>query len=240
LQALEPDHYATLGLDRCCTDAQIRAAYRVLARQFHPDLNNSSLESVTRTQALNVAYEILSNPELRKEHDHQLAATATRRKSPGSKLAHNISQDVHLRLEEFFRGAVRDVRVNDLGNPSGVETYELKVPPETAVGTRFRLRRDVGGAVILRALAMPHFQYKVRGADLRCDLKINFRKAALGGEEILTSPAGNRLQVKFPAGIARGEIVRISGEGMPKARGGRGDLLLRIMYQPEVRVSRRA
>jgi DnaJ-class molecular chaperone len=38
--------------------------------------------------------------------------------------------------------------------------------------------------------------------------------------------------------VKRGEIIRIAGEGMPKLRGGRGDLLVRISYRPEVRVTR--
>ncbi len=47
------NHYTTLGLDRHCTAAQIRAAYRALARQHHPDLNPDSPAAVTRTQRLN-------------------------------------------------------------------------------------------------------------------------------------------------------------------------------------------
>jgi DnaJ-class molecular chaperone len=44
--------------------------------------------------------------------------------------------------------------------------------------------------------------------------------------------------VQIPRGVGRNEIVRVPGEGLPKPRGGRGDLLVRITYRPEVRVSR--
>jgi DnaJ-class molecular chaperone len=44
--------------------------------------------------------------------------------------------------------------------------------------------------------------------------------------------------VPIPAHISRGEVLRLRGEGLPKPRGGRGDLLIRITYRPEVRVSR--
>ena len=50
---------------------------------------------------------------------------------------------------------------------------------------------------------------------------------------------GTRLRVPIPRGVARGEIIRISGEGLPKPRGGRGDLLVRITYRVEVRVTPR-
>lgn len=233
------NHYTTFGLDSDCTAEQIRAAYRLLAKQHHPDVNAGSREAVARTQALNAAYETLNDPERRRQHDESLAQAAKAQRARSSGKLRNISRDVHLRLEEFFRGTTREVRVHDPGNSAGHETYELIVPSETAVGTRFRLRRPAGGMLIIRLLALPHFQFKVRGADLRCDLKISFQRAAQGGEEMVTGPMGNRLRLKIPAGIARGEIVRLPGEGLPKARGGRGDLLVRVMYQPEVRIARR-
>jgi DnaJ-class molecular chaperone len=43
--------------------------------------------------------------------------------------------------------------------------------------------------------------------------------------------------VQIPPGVARGEVLRIAGEGLPKSRGGRGDLLVRIVYTPEVRIT---
>ena len=48
LQTAPTNHYATLGLDRGCTPAQIRAAYRLLAKQQHPDLNPGSPAAVAR------------------------------------------------------------------------------------------------------------------------------------------------------------------------------------------------
>jgi DnaJ-class molecular chaperone len=49
---------------------------------------------------------------------------------------------------------------------------------------------------------------------------------------------GGTVRVEIPKGVARGEVLRIEGEGLPKARGGRGDLLVRIQYRPEVRITR--
>jgi curved DNA-binding protein CbpA len=139
LQRTKTNHYATLGLDRCCAPAQIRAAYRVQAKQQHPDLNPCSSAAVARTQGLNEAYKILSNPALRATHDRELDAP---KKSAGktrvAKNQNNLTRDVDLRLDDFLRGTKREVRVNDPANPYGVEIYELIIPPETAPGTRFR------------------------------------------------------------------------------------------------------
>jgi DnaJ-class molecular chaperone len=242
LQRAENDHYATLGLDRHCTLAQIRAAYRVLAKHHHPDLNPNSPAAVQRTQELNAAHETLCDPARRSAYNRELDAPKNSA-SPlrAAKIQRNISQDVHLRIEDFLRGTSRELRLNDPANPKGPEIYQLVVPPNTAPGTRFRLPRAepfAGGFIQLRVRALPGFRFKARGSDLRCDLKIKPNRAAQGGVEMIPGVTGAMLRVPIPRGVGRSEIVRLPGEGLPKPRGGRGDLLVRITYRPEVRVSR--
>lgn len=242
MQRTETNHYTTLGLDRRCAPAQIRAAYRVLAKQRHPDLNPGSSAAVARTQELNAAYKTLSDPSLRAAYDRELdAPKIPAARSCVAKIQRNLAQDVHLRLEDFLRGTKREVRISDPANPNGKEIYELVIPPGTAPGTRFRLPRNepfAGGFVQLRVKAQPDFRFKVRGSDLRCDLKIKPELAARGGAEMVRGLAGAKLRVQIPRGVSRGEIVRIAGEGLPRPRGGRGDLLVRITYRVEVRVRR--
>jgi curved DNA-binding protein len=244
LQPAESNHYAALGLDRRCTAEQIRAAYRVLAKQNHPDLNPTSSAASARTQTLNAAYEILSDPEQRAAYDRELnAPKQPAGKTRAGKFQQNISQDIHLRLEDFLRGTQCDVRVKDPANPNGAEIYQLVIPPETSPGTLFRLPRIgpfASGQVKLRVKASPNFRFKVRGSDLRCDLKIKPERAAQGGMEMIRGLTGAMLRVPIPRGVGRDQIIRLSGEGLPKARGGRGDLLVRINYRVEVRVSRAA
>ena len=242
MQRAETNHYATLGLDRHCTLAQIRAAYRLLAKQHHPDLNPDSPAAVQHTQELNAAYEILCDPERRSACDRELdVPKKPAAKTLAAKIARNISQDINLRLEDFLHGTTREVRVNDPANPNGAEIYELIIPPETAPGTRFRLPRAepfAGGFVQLRVKALPSFRFKVRGSDLRCDLKIKSERAVQGGTEMIHGLTGAMLRVQIPRGVGRNEIVRVPNEGLPKPRGGRGDLLVRITYRIEVRVTR--
>ena len=244
MQSSTPDHYATLGLDRRCTESQIRAAYRVLAKQHHPDVNGGARAAQARTQELNAAYEILSDPDRRQAYDTELS---TAKKSPvlkrTGKPSANLTQEVHLGILEFLRGTKLDVHVNDPGNPGGPETYELVIPPETAPGARFKISRhdsSGGGSVLVRVKAKPDFRFKVRGSDLRCDLKITFQRAQQGGMESLRSATGNALRVTIPKNVSSGEVIRLPGEGLPKTRGGRGDLLVRITYRPEIRITRSA
>ena len=237
-----PDHYATLGLHQRCTDAQIRAGYRVLAKQHHPDINGGSREALARTQELNAAYETLSDPERRAAYDAELAES---KKSSAPKrsgnLSSNVAKEVHLRLEEFLRGTKLEICVTDPANPNAPETYELIVPPDTAPGTRFKLLRTPPferGFVSVQVKARPDFRFKPRGSDLRCDLKIKPERAAQGGTELIRGIIGAMLRVPIPCGIGRNEIIRIPNEGLPKPRGGRGDLLVRITYRVEVCVRR--
>ncbi len=241
----DTDHYATLGLDRRCTLAQIRAAYRLLAKQHHPDVNGGTAEATERARELNAAHEVLSDPARRRAYDRALAERedVARPSTGGGRIERNVSQDANLRIEDFLRGATLSVRVNDPANPGGPEIYELVVPPGTAPGTRFRLPRSgpfAGGFVVVRVKAMPGFRFKARGSDLRCDLRISASRAAQGGTEVMPGPTGAPLRVSIPAGVSRAAVLRVPGEGLPKPRGGRGDLLVRITYRPEVRISRSA
>ena len=244
MESADLQHYATLGLDRRCTTAQIRAAYRVLSKKQHPDLNSGSPEAVAQMQTLNAAHETLSDPTRRRAYDRDLDAaevTVKTRERETARIERDISYEVRLRMEDFLRGATMEVRVNDPANPNGGEIFRLEVPPGTAPGARFRMARGepfAGGTVTVRVKAAPGFRFKARGSDLRCDLRINTRRATQGGTEMIQGITGAMLRVQIPPGAGRGAVVRISNEGLPKPRGGRGDLLVRITYRPEVRVTR--
>jgi DnaJ-class molecular chaperone len=244
LQRAEINHYATLGLDRSCTLAQIRTAYRLLAKQHHPDLNPGSPAAVATTQKLNSACEIPSDPARRLAYDREL--DAVKKSAPplrAGKLQRVIFRDVNLRIEEFLRGTEREVRIHDPANPHGPESYQFVVPPETAPGTRFRLPRNGPGAegfVQLRVRALPGFRFKVHRSDLRCDLRIKPERVAQGGVEMIPGATGAMIRVQIPRGVARGQILRLPSEGLPKPRGGRGDLLVRINYHIKVRIARQS
>jgi len=238
------NHYATLGLDRDCTLDDIRAAYRALAKMFHPDVNQTKTEAIARTQEINCAYTVLSNATRRRAYDEELEQTEKASlKKHTRPAAININQDIHVGIRDLIGGTTLTINVNDPARVSGAEAYDLEIPPETAPGARFRLKRIApfsSGFIQVRVKVRPDARFKARGSDLRCDLKINTRRATTGGSEQLRSPTGGLIMVKIPPHVGRHEIIRVSGEGLPKPRGGRGDLLVRICYRPEVRITRGA
>lgn len=236
-------HYETLGLDPSCTLAEIRAAYRRLAKRHHPDVNPGDADAVAILQRVNAAHEVLADPARRRAYDEeQNIDSAVRTDAPRGKIQRNLAQDVRLRIDEFFRGATIDLRVNDPGNPDGPEHYTFLMPADTAPGSRFRIARAgamAGGFITVRVKVSPGARFKAKGADLQCELRIPTQRAVNGGSEMIPAPDGRMLRIQIPAGVARGELLRIRGEGLPKPRGGRGDLLVKITYRPEVRIGRR-
>jgi DnaJ-class molecular chaperone len=85
---------------------------------------------------------------------------------------------------------------------------------------------------------MPGGRLKVKGSDVQCELRIPARRAKEGGREMTMGITGRPVRVQIPRGVARGESLRVPGEGLPKPHGGRGDLIVRVTYRPEVRVTR--
>jgi len=65
-------HYDLMNVSEGALDEVIRAAYRVLARRYHPDRNGNSSSSVERMQALNEAYDVLTDPVRRRQYDEML------------------------------------------------------------------------------------------------------------------------------------------------------------------------
>src|SRR5688572_29057828 len=63
------DYYATLGVTKASTEKEIKAAFRKLARKFHPDVNPGDKASESKFKEINEAYEVLGDPAKRKKYD---------------------------------------------------------------------------------------------------------------------------------------------------------------------------
>src|SRR6267378_3949870 len=63
------DYYKILGVERGATDAEIKSAFRKLARKHHPDVNPNNKDAERKFKEINEAYQVLSDPEKRKKYD---------------------------------------------------------------------------------------------------------------------------------------------------------------------------
>ncbi len=132
------DYYAALGVDPQASEAEIRQAFRRLARRFHPDLNPDSPEAEAKFREINEAYKVLADPQRRREYDQARRrlvpadvvegwvrirrrvfgalfggrpGSRTGFRTAGRSRGEDLEAEVELTLEEVFRGTVRNVEV---------------------------------------------------------------------------------------------------------------------------------
>src|SRR5208337_1180697 len=80
------DYYKTLGVDRKAGGAEIKSAYRKLARKFHPDVNPNNKDAEAKFKQLNEAYQVIGDAEKRKKYDEL-----------GADWEHGVSQEEMVR-----------------------------------------------------------------------------------------------------------------------------------------------
>lgn len=98
------DYYAMLEVPPTATTAEIRRAYRRLARKYHPDLNQQLPDNDRRIKRLNEAYAILSDPTSRAAYD------AARDKRQQRQPQRPIPQEPRMTWAEGFAGFVKELR----------------------------------------------------------------------------------------------------------------------------------
>jgi molecular chaperone DnaJ len=122
------------------------------------------------------------------------------------------------------------------GLASSLQRIEVKIPAGVESGTRIRVAGKGGpgangganGDLFLRVQVNRHPRFERRGDDLHIDVEVPVAEAALGGEVHVPSLKGKTLAVRIPAGTQSGKVFRLAGQGMPRQKGGYGDLLARV------------
>jgi DnaJ-class molecular chaperone len=189
--------YEALGVPRTASDDDIRAAYRKLAKKYHPDLNPGDKKAEERFKSISAANELLSDPEKRARFDRgEIDADGQERHerpyyrrhaegADGGKYANMGADDIGDIFADFFS--------NGGGGP----------------------------------------QRRSRGRDMQYSLVIEFLESVRGGTKRLDLPDGRSLDVKIPAGIESGQVMRLSGQGgAGRAGGPAGDALIEITVSP--------
>jgi DnaJ-class molecular chaperone len=145
-------------------------------------------------------------------------ATSRERPSKGE-----LEAPTELTLEEAFHGTIRLVDVEG-------KRYEVQLPRGVDTGSRVRLsgKGPNGRDVVVAVRVRQHHVYQRRGADLERDLPITLREALLGAEVPVQTLKG-RILLTIPAGTQAGRTFRLTGQGMPKLKGGgTGDLYVKV------------
>jgi len=209
------DYYRTLGVEKNATGAQIKKAYRKLARELHPDMNPGDKKAEERFKQINEAYEVLSDPERRKKYDQLGASYQQYQRMGGDPRGFDWSQW----MGGFGGQPGGNVRVeySDLGDLSDFFTSIFG-------------GAGAGQDVFQRASRSASSQ-GVRGRDSEQEIEITLEEAFAGTARVL-SKAGQHIEVKLPAGASNGTRVRLKGQGTSGIGGPAGDLYLVVKVLP--------
>lgn len=208
------DFYKVLGVSRDASPAEIKKAYRRLAKELHPDLNPDDDEAEERFKEVSSAYSVLSDEEKRKLYDQFGEVGLREGFDPDAYQAatQGVGGFGHFDLGDIFGAAAR----GQGGRGAGGQ-FE------------FNLEDLFGGAGPGRGA---YIRAPQKGADLKSEITVDFRDAVLGCTRELSvrSAEGERtLKVRIPAGVRNGGKIRLRGQGGLGIQGGpAGDLLLEV------------
>lgn len=211
---VDKDFYAILGIAKDASDADIKKAYRKLARQYHPDTNSGDAASEKKFKDISEAYSVLSDPEERQQYD------AIRAMGGGARFApHGAGSSANGGFEDLFGGLF----TGGGGRHSGGFSTAGGIPPEFA---------DLFGGGFGGAGGPAGYQRAPqKGADRTATTSISFAGSIRGTTIGLREPDGEVIDVRIPPGIRDGQKVRVRGKGQ-YGPAGNGDLMVTVNVKP--------
>jgi molecular chaperone DnaJ len=249
------DYYEILGVARTASDAELKAAFRKLAVQCHPDRNPGDHQAESRFKELNEAYRALADPQKRAAYDRfghaafeqgggagfgadfasSMAdifedlfgdfAGRPRRRSDGRERGSDLRYNLEITLDEAFRGKAATITL-----PVSVGC-EVCSGSGAKPGSKARACPTCGGQGRVRA---SQGFFSIERTCPTCSGRgevIDDPCRACGGAGRVTRE--RTLSVNVPAGLEDGTRIRLGGEGEAGLRGGpAGDLYIFVSVQP--------
>jgi len=207
------DPYDVLGVSKTASEAEIKKAFRSLAKKHHPDTKGGDAAAQKRFQEISAAYDIVGDKQKRAKFDQgEIDANGNPRGfDPG---AHGFHGGGNARDFHFAWGEG--------------EAGEGGMRPEDLISELF----GGGGGRRRRRQAR-------RGEDFSIAVTVGFEEAARGGTRRVMLPDGREVDVRIPVGVRDGQQVRLKGQGGPGSDNGpSGDVLLTVSVAPHPRLTR--
>lgn len=195
------DYYKVLDVTKSATEADIKKAYRKLARKYHPDLNPNDKEAEKKFKEINEANEVLSNPENRKKYDKY--GKDWKHADEFEKAGYDPNQQQQYSRQQ----SGQDFSGFGEGDFSGSDFSDF-----------FNSMYGSGGR--------SRSQSKYRGQDFNAELQLDLASVYTTQKQSLTVN-GKNIRITIPAGVENGQVIKIPGHGGAGANGGpNGDLYL--------------
>jgi DnaJ-class molecular chaperone len=210
------DPYTVLGVPRSASEAEIKKAYRKLAKEHHPDRNADDAQAKERFSEVNAAYEIVGDANKRAQFDRGEIGADGKPRFQG--------------FEGFGGGGGPRGGFRPGADPFG----RGGVDPNELFGDLFgdMMRRAGGGAGPRGARPAP------KGEDIEAQLAVTLEDIAGGTTKRLRLPTGREVEVTVPRTAQDGKPMRLRGLGHPSPFGGPpGDVILTLRIQPDPRFS---
>ena len=212
------DLYSQLGVKRDSSEAEIKKAYRKLAKQLHPDKNKDNPKASERFSKVTQAYDILTDKDKRARYDRG-----------------EIDDDGNPRAPFGYGGGGGGPRPGPGGfgrSPGpdfgGGEEIDLSDLFDGLFGGAAGQRRGGGFSGFGRGRSGPPPQ---KGGDLAYRLPVAFEDAATLREQRVTLADGKTVSIKLPPGVAEGARIRLAGQGQAGSAGN-GDAIVTISVKP--------
>lgn len=201
------DYYKLLELDKSASQADIKKAYRKLARKYHPDLNPNNKEAQLRFQQINEANEVLSDPEKRKKYDQY-----------GKDWQHADAYEEAKKQQQASGGRA----YSGGGFGGGQSSYSYSGNFDDDTFSDFFEEMFGSGARAHGSGRGRHF----KGQDFNAELQLNLSDVYTSHKQTLTVN-GKNIRLTIPAGVENGQTIKIKGHGGPGVQGGpKGDLYI--------------
>lgn len=187
-----PDYYAALGIEKNASAAEIKSAYRKLAKRYHPDLHPDDKQAAERFASVSEAYDILSDDKKRAAYD--------RGEQPGAGFGGGETGDA-----PFSRRYYRDFSNGGFGGGAHARYNESRFDDRDI--------EDLFGSFFTGGVAGEKAGFKAEPSDVYCAVTVSLPEAARGGKKQVTLPDGRTLNVGIPAGTEDGARLRLRGQG---------------------------
>ena len=209
------DYYKILGVDRNIPQDQVREAYRKRAKLFHPDLHPNDPKAKAKFQALNEAYDVISDPEKRKKYDQY-----------GEKWR---EADAFAQNGGAAGGGNGSYYRSSDGNASGGSPFEgFDFSGFGSEGVGFSsFFQDLFGAKAGRSRSSRmRSTMRQNTGEMNANVNIDLYTALLGGEVIIQLGNGSKIKLKVKPETQNGTKVRLRGKGYDRGDGTMGDLII--------------
>jgi DnaJ-class molecular chaperone len=212
------DPYTVLGVPRSASEKDLKAAYRKLAKAYHPDQNRQDPKAQAKFAEVSAAYDFLSDAEKRAQYDRGEIDEAGQPKFAG--------------FANGFSGANRARARASAGAGAGFSAEDILKEFMSGFGGAGPRRGGTGYDPFAGTDFRTAASGEIKGEDAAVTVAIPLETAHKGGSVPVHMPSGKTLSVKIPDNVEEGQQIRLRGQGFPSAVGGEaGDAIVTIRFE---------